>query len=597
MSDDNLYPGMNFDPMTGERLRPEENAQKPAENAAPAQTREAGQTPETASYQVLTAGQASAVYQAPVAEQVNAVEPAPVTEQVNTATPAPAAEQVNTAAPAPVAEQVSAAEPAPVAEQVNAAVPVTAQESVVRQASASNAYFDRVGETPVRENNDRWADVYAQEMNKGRKAKSVKKAKEKKQGGGFFKKAVAAAALAVIFGGVAGGTFYGICAATGVWEKNAATNVPAVIENQPAIEQDIPVVKPKDITQTIEGGNIPIVNPDSIQLVTTDMSEMVEEVIPAMVTILNTGEEERDWWGRSYTPQAGGTGVIIGENETELLIVTNHHVARDSKKLEITFIDNTSMEARVKGMDPSMDLAVLAVSMKDLSEETKSKIVIAKLGDSDNLKLGQPAVVIGNALGYGISVTDGVISALNREMTTEDGNKGTFIQTDAAVNHGNSGGALVNIKGELIGIVSNKMQGESVEGMGYAIPISAASPIIKELMEYQQRTELVAEAEQGYLGVKLQNVSDEASEYYGLPEGGYVYYVVEGSGADKAGIKKGDVITRIEKMRVTSNADARSILQYYKQGEEVTVCYSRLEDGEYVSHEVKVLLGSAEAAK
>lgn len=577
MSDNNLYPGMNFDPMTGERLRPEENAQKPAENQAPAQTRESEQTPETASYQVLTAGQASAVYQAPEAA------PAPAPEQVNAA-PTPVNEQANAAVSMPATEQANAAS-TPVTEQVNAA-----------PAPVTSTYFDRVSEAPARENNDRWADVYAQEMNKGRKAKSIKKAKEKKQGGGFFKKAVAAAALAAIFGGVAGGTFYGICTATGVFEKNEAS-VPAVIEYKPNVEQDKPVVKPQDITQTIEGGSIPITNPEGIQLVTTDMSDMVEEVIPAMVTILNTGTEERDWWGRSYTPQSGGTGVIIGENETELLIVTNHHVAKDSKKLEITFIDNTTMEAKVKGMDQSMDLAVLAVSMKDLSEETKSKIAIAKLGDSDNLKLGQPAVVIGNALGYGISVTDGVISALNREMTTEDGNKGTFIQTDAAVNHGNSGGALVNIKGELIGIVSNKMQGESVEGMGYAIPISAASPIIKELMEYQQRTELVEEAEQGYLGVKLQNVSDEASEYYGLPEGGYVYYVVEGSGADKAGIKKGDVITRIEKMRVTSNADARNILQYYKQGEEVTVCYSRLEDGEYVSHEVKVTLGSAEASK
>ncbi len=586
MSDDNLYPGMNFDPMTGERLRPEGDAQKPAENQAPAQAREAGQAPETASYQVLTAGQASAVYQAPVAEYANTTS-APVAGQVYAADPAPAAEQVRVADPMPVTEQVSSPSPAP----------VIGQESVVRQTPATSAYFDRVSEAPVRENNDKWADVYAKEMNKGRKAKSVKKAKEKKQGGGFFKKAAAAAALAVIFGGVAGGTFYGICAATGVWEKNAAANVPAVIEVKPALEQDKPVVKPKDITQIIEGGEISIANPESVQLVTTDMSEMVEEVIPAMVTILNTGEEERDWWGRSYTPQGGGTGVIIGENETELLIVTNYHVARDSKKLEITFIDDTTLEAKVKGMDPDMDLAVLAVSLNDLSGETKSKIVIAKLGDSDNLKLGQPAVVIGNALGYGISVTDGVISALNREMTTEDGNKGTFIQTDAAVNHGNSGGALVNIKGELIGIVSNKMQGESVEGMGYAIPISAASPIIKELMEYQMRTDLVAEDEQGYLGVKLQNVSDEASVYYGLPEGGYVYYVVEGSGAEKAGIKKGDVITKIEKTRISSNADARALLQYYKQGEEVTVYYSRLEDGEYVSHEVKVTLGAAEASK
>lgn len=578
MSDDNLYPGMNFDPITGERLRPETDAQKTqgtVENQVPEQAREAERTSETASYQVLTAGQASAVYQAPVTEHANAAPSVPASDQTYAAPSAPVSDQVNTAPSTPVNGQINSADP----------VPVTQTPS---------AYFDRVSESSAFATEDRWADVYAQEKNKGKKAKKVR---EKKQGGGFFRKAAAAAALAIIFGGVAGGTFYGICSATGVLDKNAAASEPVSIEFRPTIEQDKPVVKPKDITQTIEGGSIPIVNPENIQVVTTDMSDMVAEVIPAMVTILNTGEAERDWWGRSYTPQAGGTGVIIGENETELLIVTNHHVAKDSKKLEITFIDNTTLEARVKGMDPTMDLAVLSVNLKDVSEETKSKIVIAKLGDSDNLKLGQPAVVIGNALGYGISVTDGVISALNREMTTEDGIKGTFIQTDAAVNHGNSGGALVNIKGELIGIVSNKMQGESVEGMGYAIPISAASPIIKELMEYQQRTELVAEAEQGYLGVKLQNVSDEASEYYGLPEGGYVYYVIEGSGAEKAGIKKGDVITRIEKMRVTSNADARAILQYYKQGEEVTVCYSRLEDGEYVSHEVKVTLGTAEASK
>jgi serine protease Do len=200
--------------------------------------------------------------------------------------------------------------------------------------------------------------------------------------------------------------------------------------------------------------------------------------------------------------------------------------------------------------------------------------------------------VIGNALGYGISVTDGVISALNREMTTEDGNTGTFIQTDAAINHGNSGGALVNIKGELIGIVSSKIAGSSVEGMGYAIPISDASPIIKELMTYQLRTELVPLEEQGYLGVELQTITAEASQYYGIPEGGSVMTVVEGSGAEAAGIRKRDVITKIEKQKITSSTDARQILQYYRQGEEVTVTFSRLEDGEYVSHEVKVVLGA-----
>ena len=248
-------------------------------------------------------------------------------------------------------------------------------------------------------------------------------------------------------------------------------------------------------------------------------------------------------------------------------------------------------------MDSDMDLAVLAVSLKDIPDDTKNKIVIAQLGDSDSLKLGQPAVVIGNALGIGISVTDGVISGLNREMTTEDGKTGTFIQTDAAVNHGNSGGALLNIKGEVVGIVSNKIDGESVEGMGYAIPISAASPIIADLMNRQTRTELVEAAQQGYLGVRLQSVTSEAREYYGLPDGGYVYYVAENSGAQKAGLQKGDVITKIENIKVTSTTEAREILQYYRQGEQVQVCYSRLENGEYVSHEVAITLGAPEQSK
>ncbi|MBO4515700.1 MAG: trypsin-like peptidase domain-containing protein [Lachnospiraceae bacterium] len=437
---------------------------------------------------------------------------------------------------------------------------------------------------------DKWADVYAESSGKKQKAKKERKAK---QGGGFFKKALAAVVLAIIFGAVAGGTFYGICRYTGIFDQNTTVTVPVAWDNT---EKKEGTSEPKtELTQSSGNQEVKMVNSDNIQLITTDMSEMVQEVIPAMVTILNTGEPEYDFWGRTYTPQSGGTGVIIGENETELLIVTNHHVAVDAKQLDITFVDNTVVQARVKGMDSDMDLAVLSVALKDISEETKSKIAIAKIGDSNSLKLGQPAVVIGNALGYGISVTDGVISALNREMTTEDGNVGTFIQTDAAVNHGNSGGALVNVKGELIGIVSSKLQGESVEGMGYAIPISEASPIIQELMEYQTRTEIVAAEEQGYLGVNLQRVTDEARAYYGLPEGGYVYYVAEDSGAAKAGLKKGDVVTKIEKQKVTSNADAREILQYYHIGEEVTICYSRLEDGEYVSHEATVVLGAAQS--
>ena len=548
MSDNNQYSGMNFDPMTGERLRPAEG-----ENQA-----NAGDAAELAhEFRTIINDAAAKMQESQASEQM----------------------QGNR-----ISEQVQGAQ---------ARTDLSSEQAQTTQAEAGNRqYFDRVSESMARDTRDPWAEFYAQEDAKQakkqeRKAKKLeKKAMRKSKRGGFLKRALAAAILAVIFGGVAGGTFYGFCYFTGVWDKNVSTT-PVAIEAQ---EQKPQIT---DISQSAGSQEIRMANSDNIQLVTTDMSDMVQEVVPAMVTILNTGEKEYDFWGRPYTPQSGGTGVIIGENDTELLIVTNHHVAEDAEQIDITFVDDTTVQAHVKGMDADMDLAVLSVALKDISEETKSKIAIAKIGDSDSLKLGQPAVVIGNALGYGISVTDGVISALNREMTTEDGNTGTFIQTDAAINHGNSGGALVNIKGELIGIVSSKLQGTSVEGMGYAIPISAASPIIKELMEYQTRTEIVSEEEQGYLGVQLQTVTDEASQFYGMPSGGYVYNVIEGSGAEKAGIRKGDVVTKIEKQKVSSNADARKILQYYKQGEEVTVSFERMENGEYVKHEVTIVLGAA----
>ena len=540
MSDYNDYDGMNFDPYTGERIvRPTEE-----ENKAPEEVRHAEE--------------AQPAYGAYEAQP----EPQPVYETRTEAQPVYEAQ--------PEVQPVYEAQPEP--QPVLEAQPQRAE-------TAGQAYFDRVNE-PEGERK-----VY-------KKQRKAKKQRSPKKGGGFLKKALAAAVLAVIFGAVAGGTFYGICSVTGVWEKSALSIAPVALG--PVSDDQTKINIPQlELPENFEG-EVKLVNSDNIQVISTDISDMVEEVIPAMVTILNTGKDEYDFWGRSYTSQSSGTGVIIGENETELLIVTNHHVAKDAKQLDITFIDDTTVQAKVKGMDDDMDLAVLAVSLEDIPQETKDKIVIAQLGDSDSLKLGQPAVVIGNALGIGISVTDGIISGLNREMTTEDGKTGTFIQTDAAVNHGNSGGALLNIKGEVIGIVSNKIDGESVEGMGYAIPISAASPIIAELMNRQTRTELVSDQEQGYLGVRLQSVTSEAREYYGLPEGGYVYYIAEGSGAAKAGIQKGDIITKIEKVRVSSNAEAREILQYYRQGEEVSVTYCRLENGEYVTHEVSVVLGAPE---
>ena len=539
MSENNNYPEMNFDPFTGERIKKETTAEVSTE-----------QKPEAEEER-----EAVSAVQDQVTEIQEARKPQETEEQV---TPMQARK------PQEVQEEVT---------PMQAQMPQEMREQVARAQAWE--------ETPVQK-------LQEEEPVKARKAKKERKTK---QGGGFFKKAFAAVVLAAVFGGVAGGTFYGICKYTGVLDKTGITAQSGAVlpEGQNLNLTELPV---KQATEKADK-EIKLVNSDNIQVVSTDISNMVEEVIPAMVTIVNTGKEEYDFWGRSYSSQSSGTGVIIGENEKELLIVTNHHVAKDAKQLDITFIDDVKVQAKVKGMDSDMDLAVLSVALEDIPQETKEKIVVAQLGDSDSLKLGQPAVVIGNALGIGISVTDGIISGLNREMTTEDGKKGTFIQTDAAVNHGNSGGALLNIKGEVIGIVSNKIDGESVEGMGYAIPISAASPIIKELIERQTRTDVVDEKDQGYLGVSLQNVTSEARAYYGLPEGAYVYAVVEGSGAEKAGIQKGDVITKIEKIKVTSGTEAREILQYYRIGETVTVSYSRLEGGDYVSHEVQVTLGSS----
>lgn len=398
---------------------------------------------------------------------------------------------------------------------------------------------------------------------------------------GFIGKAVKAVALAVIFGAVAGGTFFGICKITGVLEPKTV-EVPTV-----TIQDKVP-----EITGGISAGTVQNVE---TKVVASDVSAMVAETIPSIVAISKISQEtESGFWGRpiTYEAQSSGSGVIISQNDDELLIITNHHVAQKATKLEVTFVDNSKAEAKIKGMDSEMDLAVIAVPLSDIPAETLSQLRVAMVGDSDQLKLGEPAIVIGNALGIGISVTDGIISALEREMTTEDGNTGTFIQTNAAVNHGNSGGALLNIHGELVGIVSNKIDGVGVESMGYAIPISAANPIIQDLMERRTRGELVDESEAGYLGVSLQEISAEAKMYYNMPDGIYVYEVVEGSAADKAGIKRGDVITRLEGEKIGSFEDLKGILAYYKVGETVEVTIARQNEGEYISQNKTVVLGA-----
>lgn len=317
-----------------------------------------------------------------------------------------------------------------------------------------------------------------------------------------------------------------------------------------------------------------------------------------MVSIVNNFTETANVFGQQYTQEeaASGSGIIVGKTDDELLIVSNNHVVESADTLTVTFIDGSEAQAQVKGLDSDMDLAVIAVSLNDLSDDTKNAITVATLGSSDDLKLGEPVIAIGNALGYGQSVTNGIVSALNREITLENGSTGTFIQTNAAINPGNSGGALLNMNGEVIGINSNKIGGTAVEGMGYAIPITSASPIIADLMERQTRTK-VAEDEVGYIGISPQEVTSQISQMYNMPEGIYVVSVEEGSAAANAGIMKGDIITKFDGSSISSYSDLQKTLQYYAAGDSVTVTVQRPQNGEYVSIELNLTLGSRPASQ
>ena len=300
--------------------------------------------------------------------------------------------------------------------------------------------------------------------------------------------------------------------------------------------------------------------------------------------------KSNDWFGQSQTYEvpSSGSGIIVGQNDSELLIVTNNHVISDSDGLSVTFIDESTVDAAIKGTDAETDLAVIAVPLDSISADTKSQIKAAVLGDSDSLKMGEGAIAIGNALGRGQSVTVGHISALNREITVEGVTK-KVIQTDAAINPGNSGGALLNAKGEVIGINEAKTGGSEVEGMGYAIPISQAKDIIDELMTRSTKI-AVDEAEQGYLGIQLQNIDESMAKLYGMPQGVYVYKIMEDSAAASSDLREKDIITKLDGESITSYADLTKLLTYYKVGDTVTLTVQSLENGAYAERTVSITL-------
>ena len=326
---------------------------------------------------------------------------------------------------------------------------------------------------------------------------------------------------------------------------------------------------------------------------------LAQNAMPSIVAITNKSVQEVQDYFSMFSRGSGtqeqevesqGSGIIIGQNDSELLIATNNHVVEDADTLSVCFVDDQAHEATVKGTDADNDLAVIAVKLSDISDDTMSQIKIAEIGDSDQLQVGEQVVAIGNALGYGQSVTTGIVSAVNRQLEDSDSENG-FIQTDAAINPGNSGGALLNANGEVIGINSAKINSSAVEGMGFAIPISDASDVIQNLMNKETRSK-VSDEERGYLGIKGYDVSEEGAQMYNMPTGVYVKEVMSGGGAEKAGLTKGSIITGFEGSSISGMSSLQEQLQYYKAGEEVTLTVQIPDkNGEYTEKDIKVTLG------
>lgn len=385
---------------------------------------------------------------------------------------------------------------------------------------------------------------------------------------GYAKKVALVVGAAVLFGAVGGVTMQGTSYLTGkLLGKNTKSTV--------------------GTTKTVSNAKLTT----STSTVTSDVSDIVENTLPSIVSITNMSVQEvQNFFGgiSQQESESAGSGIIISQNDSELLVVTNNHVVEGSDTLTVTFNDGNSVEAQIKGTDSARDLAVVAVPLDKISDDTMNAIKVATLGDSDSLKVGEPAIAIGNALGYGQSVTTGIVSATGR---TIDGFDGEYIQTDAAINPGNSGGALLNANGEVIGINSAKINSSAVEGMGFAIPISDASDVIQNLMNKETRSK-VSDEERGYLGIKGYDVSEEGAQMYNMPTGVYVKEGMSGGGAEKAGLTKGSIITGFEGSSISGMSSLQEQLQYYKAGEEVTLTVQIPDkNGEYTEKDIKVTLG------
>ena len=397
---------------------------------------------------------------------------------------------------------------------------------------------------------------------------------------------------AVLFGTVAGTVMTGVQIAS----SGMVSQFFAIVSS----DEKLPEQGEELLPEPFPGGNIPGILPEApaVPAPATDVSQVVEEAMPAVVAVASTAVYQMPDFGfgwffgggsQSYEVPSSGSGIIIGENDTELLIVTNNHVVQDTVSLKITFVDDTAVDAVIKGTDTDTDLAVISVPLDQIPQETKEKIAVARLGDSDGLKVGQGVIAIGNALGYGQSVTVGYVSALNREIKTSDGNTRVLLQTDAAINPGNSGGALLNMKGEVIGINAAKYSSTEVEGIGYAIPVSGVQDILDELMNRKTRSE-VAEEKRGYLGIQGTTVDEDAAAAFGMPKGVYVYKILKDGAAADSQLREKDIITKLDGMTVKSMQELQKFLKGYETGETIELLVQRQEDGQYKEIQIPVTL-------
>jgi serine protease Do len=422
-------------------------------------------------------------------------------------------------------------------------------------------------------------------------AANTKKSKKEKKGSGKVGKFFFGAAMAAVFGIIAGGVFIAI---TYFYkEKN-----PELFTEQTSGKARVTVSDNKNndrlnLTPASDAVKIPstdVIDNTESTFTSTDVSGVVEKAMPSIVSIECVTRVSSPFYG-TYDAATAGSGIIIEKQEKELMIATNNHVVEDAKDIKVTFNDGTTAAATVKGKDDVADLAVIAVKLDDLSADTLKNIAIAKLGNSDDVKIGEIAIAIGNSLGYGQSVTVGYISAKDRDLTIDGQTYSNLLQTDAAINPGNSGGALVNINGEVIGINNAKVGGANVEGMGYAIPISRAQNI---LADFAARETLSTE-EQGFLGVSITTVTNDMGKMYNWPVGAYVSELIEGGAAEKAGIFKGDIITAIDDTKIKSAEALIEKIQSIRYGKEVKVTVQRIEDGEFKEITITVVLGQRPA--